>query len=190
MINSPGCQSPITGTYGGKGVLIASPVGSRRADFQLFHASAASGFKDWASIGTIWPGQAGYSSLLPVDSLAPGKAPSNASEYLVLFESGNASGAMYEVVSLSRFSLKTDDRLLSASAAAAAADPLPGPGPSKLTRTPPMGWMSWELFRCQTDCATHPDSCINAALYESMGDRLAADGYAAAGYDQVPYLLL
>jgi hypothetical protein len=25
-----------------------------------------------------------------------------------------------------------------------------GPGPNGLARTPPMGWMSWEIFRCQT----------------------------------------
>ena len=48
-----------------------------------------------------------------------------------------------------------------------------------------MGWMSWELFRCQTDCTTHPTSCINADLYETMGDLLAADGYLAAGYNQI-----
>ena len=29
-----------------------------------------------------------------------------------------------------------------------------------LARTPPMGWMSWERFRCNTDCATYPDTCI------------------------------
>ena len=42
--------------------------------------------------------------------------------------------------------------------------------------------MSWEIFRCQTDCATHPSSCINAQLYTQMSDHLAADGYLAAGY--------
>jgi len=60
-----------------------------------------------------------------------------------------------------------------------------GPGPNDLARTPPMGWMSWEIFRCQTDCATHPDSCIDHTLYEQMTDRIVDDGYLAAGYDQV-----
>uniref|UniRef100_A0A8C2D1U1 Uncharacterized protein n=1 Tax=Cyprinus carpio TaxID=7962 RepID=A0A8C2D1U1_CYPCA len=29
-----------------------------------------------------------------------------------------------------------------------------------LMRTPPMGWMAWERFRCDTDCLTDPDNCI------------------------------
>merc|ERR1712048_1178125 len=60
-----------------------------------------------------------------------------------------------------------------------------GPGPNGLVKTPPMGWMSWEIFRCQTDCANHPDSCIDHNLYEQMTDRIAEDGYLAAGYNQV-----
>jgi alpha-N-acetylgalactosaminidase len=29
-----------------------------------------------------------------------------------------------------------------------------------LARTPPMGWLSWERFRCNTDCKNDPDNCI------------------------------
>nr|CAD7605938.1 unnamed protein product [Timema genevievae] len=29
-----------------------------------------------------------------------------------------------------------------------------------LVRTPPMGWLSWERFRCNTDCKNDPDNCI------------------------------
>lgn len=29
-----------------------------------------------------------------------------------------------------------------------------------LARTPPMGWLSWERFRCNTDCDGDPDNCI------------------------------
>lgn len=29
-----------------------------------------------------------------------------------------------------------------------------------LARTPPMGWMTWERFRCVTDCQNFPDECI------------------------------
>lgn len=29
-----------------------------------------------------------------------------------------------------------------------------------LARTPPMGWMTWQRFRCITDCKTYPDDCI------------------------------
>ena len=45
-----------------------------------------------------------------------------------------------------------------------------------------MGWMSWEDFRCEVDCAKNPDACINEALYKSMANRLRDDGYIAAGY--------
>lgn len=54
-----------------------------------------------------------------------------------------------------------------------------------LARTPPMGWLSWERFRCRTDCKLYPKSCINENLYMEMADRLAADGYSAAGYKYV-----
>ena len=29
-----------------------------------------------------------------------------------------------------------------------------------LARTPPMGWLSWERFRCNTDCVNDPHNCI------------------------------
>lgn len=29
-----------------------------------------------------------------------------------------------------------------------------------LTLTPPMGWMSWQRFRCITDCDSYPEECI------------------------------
>ena len=58
-------------------------------------------------------------------------------------------------------------------------------GPNGLARTPPMGWMSWEIFRCQTDCVNYPNSCVNDVLYTQMADHLAEDGYLAAGYTTV-----
>ncbi len=54
-----------------------------------------------------------------------------------------------------------------------------------LVRTPPMGWLSWERFACQTDCEKHPHSCINEQLYKDMADRLAADGFKELGYQYV-----
>ena len=60
-----------------------------------------------------------------------------------------------------------------------------GPGPNGLALTPPMGWMSWERFRCNTDCAKDPDNCISESLYKTMADHIAADGYLEAGYNQV-----
>lgn len=29
-----------------------------------------------------------------------------------------------------------------------------------LALTPPMGWMSWQRFRCIIDCDLYPDECI------------------------------
>ena len=48
-------------------------------------------------------------------------------------------------------------------------------------RKPPMGWMSWEIFRCDVDCADDPAACINAALYEQQTDAIVRGGYLAAG---------
>lgn len=53
------------------------------------------------------------------------------------------------------------------------------------TSTPPMGWMSWEIFRCDVDCDDNPTSCINEALYKAQTDALVAGGYLAAGYNGI-----
>lgn len=29
-----------------------------------------------------------------------------------------------------------------------------------LLRRPPMGWLAWERFRCNTDCEEDPENCI------------------------------
>ncbi|XP_071126809.1 alpha-N-acetylgalactosaminidase-like [Mytilus edulis] len=52
-----------------------------------------------------------------------------------------------------------------------------------LARTPPMGWMSWERFRCNIDCKNDPHNCISANLLMQMADRMAEDGYLEAGYE-------
>ncbi|WAQ98090.1 AGAL-like protein [Mya arenaria] len=54
-----------------------------------------------------------------------------------------------------------------------------------LARTPPMGWLSWTRFGCNIDCDSDPDFCISEKLIMSMADRLASDGYKAAGYEYV-----
>ncbi|CAG5128318.1 unnamed protein product [Candidula unifasciata] len=51
-----------------------------------------------------------------------------------------------------------------------------------LARTPPMGWLSWQRFRCNINCVADPKNCISEQLYMDMADRLAADGYKEAGY--------
>lgn len=48
-----------------------------------------------------------------------------------------------------------------------------------------MGWMSWQFFRCETNCTSHPSGCINEQLYQQTADHMASDGYLDAGYDQV-----
>jgi hypothetical protein len=59
---------------------------------------------------------------------------------------------------------------------------------NSLLLTPPMGWMSWELFRCNlatpTDDCTNPltTHCISEALYKGQADALVSGGFAAAGY--------
>jgi len=54
-----------------------------------------------------------------------------------------------------------------------------------LARTPPMGWLTWERFRCNIDCDHDPDNCIGEKLMMDMADRMAADGFLEAGYEYV-----
>jgi len=51
--------------------------------------------------------------------------------------------------------------------------------------SPPMGWMSWQRYVCETDCETYPDSCISENLYMKATDLLVSEGYLDAGYSQV-----
>ncbi|XP_074866981.1 alpha-N-acetylgalactosaminidase-like isoform X2 [Carettochelys insculpta] len=54
-----------------------------------------------------------------------------------------------------------------------------------LLRTPPMGWLPWERFRCNTDCKTDPENCISEHLIKSMADKMAEDGWKELGYEYV-----
>jgi len=54
-----------------------------------------------------------------------------------------------------------------------------------LARTPPMGWMSWEIFRCNTDCDSDPENCISENLYKAQADAMVSGGFAAAGYNSI-----
>ncbi|XP_049628407.1 alpha-N-acetylgalactosaminidase-like [Suncus etruscus] len=51
-----------------------------------------------------------------------------------------------------------------------------------LLRVPPMGWLSWERFRCNTNCKNDPKNCISERLFMEMADRLAQDGWRDLGY--------
>jgi hypothetical protein len=63
-----------------------------------------------------------------------------------------------------------------------------------LARTPPMGWMTWERFRCVKGfpgqglpdvCAEDPSNCIDAKLITQHADILAQHEWRAAGYEYV-----
>lgn len=51
-----------------------------------------------------------------------------------------------------------------------------------LALTPPMGWVSWERYRCNIDCVVEPDNCISEQLYMTMADMLVSGGYKDKGY--------
>ncbi|XP_028295411.1 alpha-N-acetylgalactosaminidase [Gouania willdenowi] len=51
-----------------------------------------------------------------------------------------------------------------------------------LMRTPPMGWLAWERFRCDIDCKDDPQNCISENLFRDMADRLSEDGWRELGY--------
>ncbi|XP_066287886.1 alpha-N-acetylgalactosaminidase-like isoform X4 [Branchiostoma lanceolatum] len=54
-----------------------------------------------------------------------------------------------------------------------------------LARTPPMGWLAWERFRCNVDCVDDPYNCISERLFMQMADRLAEDGWKELGYNYI-----
>ncbi|XP_050728352.1 alpha-N-acetylgalactosaminidase-like [Eriocheir sinensis] len=54
-----------------------------------------------------------------------------------------------------------------------------------LALTPPMGWLAWERFRCNTDCENDPYNCISQNLMMQMAELMSTDGYLSAGYDVV-----
>eukprot|EP00727_Mastigamoeba_balamuthi_P008990 m51a1_g4713 putative alpha-galactosidase alpha-n-acetylgalactosaminidase (575) ;mRNA; r:295358-298244 len=73
--------------------------------------------------------------------------------------------------------------LLACAGAAAALD-------NGVARLPPMGWLSWERFWCDVDCAHaggagHARACLSEGLVLEMADALADEGYAALGYRYV-----
>jgi len=54
-----------------------------------------------------------------------------------------------------------------------------------VARTPPMGWLQWERFRCIIDCETYPNDCVSEKLFTDIANRLSEDGYLEAGYEYV-----
>ncbi|KAK0050556.1 alpha-galactosidase A-like isoform X1 [Biomphalaria pfeifferi] len=54
-----------------------------------------------------------------------------------------------------------------------------------LALTPPMGWLSWERFRCNVDCVNDPDNCISERLFMKVADLMVSEGFKDAGYEYV-----
>ncbi|XP_013867417.1 alpha-N-acetylgalactosaminidase [Austrofundulus limnaeus] len=54
-----------------------------------------------------------------------------------------------------------------------------------LMKTPPMGWLAWERYRCNVDCENDPKNCISENLFIDMADRLYEDGWKELGYNYV-----
>ncbi|KAJ9576595.1 hypothetical protein L9F63_025509 [Diploptera punctata] len=54
-----------------------------------------------------------------------------------------------------------------------------------LALTPPMGWLSWERYRCITDCVNFPDECISENLFFRTAKLMATEGYLEAGYEYI-----
>ncbi|CAH2089716.1 unnamed protein product [Euphydryas editha] len=48
-----------------------------------------------------------------------------------------------------------------------------------------MGWLTWQRFRCITDCEKYPDECISENLIKRMADIMLDEGYLEAGYNYV-----
>ncbi|XP_044161929.1 alpha-galactosidase A [Bufo gargarizans] len=51
-----------------------------------------------------------------------------------------------------------------------------------LARTPPMGWLHWERFLCETNCVKNPTGCISEQLFMQMADVMVSNGWVKAGY--------
>ncbi|KAI8419908.1 hypothetical protein MSG28_008530 [Choristoneura fumiferana] len=54
-----------------------------------------------------------------------------------------------------------------------------------LALTPPMGWLTWQRYRCKVDCNTYPDDCISEQLIRRTADIMAEEGYLEAGYNYI-----
>ena len=51
-----------------------------------------------------------------------------------------------------------------------------------LALTPPMGWMSWQRFKCSVDCRKHPNHCVSEDLVKRTVTAMVEGGFVEAGY--------
>lgn len=54
-----------------------------------------------------------------------------------------------------------------------------------LALTPPMGWLTWQRYRCTIDCDSEPENCISERLIRRQSDCLVENGFLEAGYQYV-----
>ncbi len=54
-----------------------------------------------------------------------------------------------------------------------------------LALTPPMGWLTWQRYRCEIDCKNYPRDCINEELIMRTAHLLVEDGWLAKGYEYI-----
>ena len=54
-----------------------------------------------------------------------------------------------------------------------------------ITGTPMRGWVTWERYTCETDCARFPETCISERLIRTMADAMQSNGFVAAGYTYI-----
>lgn len=48
-----------------------------------------------------------------------------------------------------------------------------------------MGWLTWQRFRCQTDCNAYPKDCISEDLIIRQARALVNGGWLAKGYQYI-----
>ena len=54
-----------------------------------------------------------------------------------------------------------------------------------LALTPPMGWLTWERFRCNIDCKNDPDNCIRLVhdMYKNLDGIMLFNGFLITNND-------
>ena len=54
-----------------------------------------------------------------------------------------------------------------------------------VARVPPLGWMTWQRFRCNTNCSADPHNCVSEALIKRTAESMVSAGFKDAGYEYV-----
>lgn len=51
--------------------------------------------------------------------------------------------------------------------------------------TPPMGWLTWERYRCTINCAAYPEQCVSEGLLIRQSKQLVTLGLDKLGYEYI-----